>query len=680
MWQSHTRKHTFTHAHDSFGLLLIISNYTFLSSLLKGKRKSGNHNNSSSLTPNKSGTLNIKRSEEAPVTLQGWLFKQGSEGLMLWKKRWFVLSDFCLFYYKSPDAQERVSGSILLPSYKISPTSKEDGVTRKFSFKAEHKNMRTYYFAAETKDDMIQWMNAMSLASILQQEHDFSAMRSAVPLKEIKSKMPHPIHNHPPAVHQMFSPNGNAYLYHSTMNDNMPPLSPSGPQPLYANAPPKPRRMNTSRDQSPSPERQLHDDFNQHHPQQQQQSPQQQMMVTGRYHQPLTDVHQAHIIVDDVPPSYRMRPPQERRTPEAYGRMAMMRMPPNRMIIDYEDMYNQNNMMMSPQFAMHQSAVQLAQTGSRHAPRPHSAEFLDRDPVPTTAPQTPNPGGRYHSRPQPPRPKSSIEQRVLQQNHHLEQHESPQYRSQSRASGIMEYHHQRPMPLPSPHDSQLDLASEEVSRYFPTPSPRKSVPHHVQTEYQNVPRRQSTGAPAYPMGKRAESVTPMVAAATGLIDAEAIGEFKRSNSARLHRNKRNNPEIFGLSDDKRKEQREESMKRLLEWKQRMLQSPLTRKSSRNASRTQTPTNSDSPVPSFVPESIKSKLDSVAKMNNGRPHQALPQAPATSETPRRVSRKGSTGSRSSRSRSSPRISNRIQASSSDEEGKFFIHCLLGILSS
>ena len=360
-----------------------------------------------------------------------------------------------------------------------------------------------------------------------------------------------------------------------------------------------------------------------------------------------------------------MRPPQERRTPEAYGRMAMMRMPPNRMLIDYEDIYNQN--MMSPQqqqqFAMHQSAVQLAQAGSRHAPRPHSAEFLDRDPIPITAPQTPNPGARYHSKPQPPRPKSSIEQRVLQQGHI---DESAQYRSQSRASGVLEYHHRpMPMPLPSPHNSQLDLASEEVSRYFPTPSPRKSVPQpqHIPTEYQNVPRRQSSGA-SYPMGKRAESVTPMVAAATGMLDNEVIGEFKRSNSARLHRNKRNHPEIFGLSEDKRREQREESMKRLLEWKQRMLQSPLTKKSSRNASRTQTPTNSDSPIPVFLPENIRSKLDSVAKMNNGKPYQP----PPTSETPKRVSRKGSTGSRSSRSRSSPRITSRIQASSSDEEGK------------
>jgi hypothetical protein len=54
-------------------------------------------------------------------------------------------------------------------------------------------------------------------------------------------------------------------------------------------------------------------------------------------------------------------------------------------------------------------------------------------------------------------------------------------------------------------------------------------------------------------------------------------------------------------------QREESMKRLLEWKQRMLQSPLTRKSSRNASRTQTPTNSDSPVPSLNNDDIRKRV-------------------------------------------------------------------------
>ena len=72
--------------------------------------------------------------------------------------------------FQGPD-EDKVLGSILLPSYTICPLSKEDGVYRKFAFKAEHANMRTYYFAAETKDSMIQWMNSLSLASILQNEN-----------------------------------------------------------------------------------------------------------------------------------------------------------------------------------------------------------------------------------------------------------------------------------------------------------------------------------------------------------------------------------------------------------------------------------------------------------------------------------------------------------------------------
>ena len=652
----------------------------------------------------KSGTLQIKRSDEAPVTLQGWLYKQGHEGLMLWKKRWFVLSEFVLYYYKSPE-EERTSGSILLPSYKISPVSKDNGISRKFAFKAEHKNMRTYYFAADSKDTMIQWMNAMSLASIGEQEQALSKVqRTPNDNNQSMMRLNSQVHNHPPVVHQMFSPNGNAYQYHPP-KDNQ--LSPGGGiQPLYANAPPKPRRMNTSRDQSPSPERQIEEGMI---------SPTNDpMMVTGRYHHPMTEVHQAHIIVDDVPPSYRMRPPQERRTPEAYGRMSRMQ----RNQIDYEDVYNRQNAMMmqqqqqqqqpmfqqqQQQLAMHQSAVQLAQmrTGMsrQQMARPHSADFLEYDP-PKMAPQTPTPSRSHHGRnhrAQPPRPKSSIEQRMLMDKQAFEE---TQMRSQSRASGMLEHHQhnhhgyvQPPPepsqrfkyypPIPSPHDSQLDLAGEEVSRYFPTPSPRKTVPqppmqpppqHPGDYEnYQNVPsRRQSTGQF---VGKRAESVTPMVAAASGLIDAEDIGEFKRSSSARLHRNKRNHPEMFNLDETKKREQREESMKRLLEWKQRMLQSPLTRKSSRNASRTQTPTNSDSPIPTMLQmeNGAKPKQLEVNKvMNNGRPQPPTSQSSSEGQS-KRISRKGSTASRSSRSRSSPRISNRPDISSSDE-GK--PRCLLG----
>lgn len=107
------------------------------------------------------------------------------------------------------------------------------------------------------------------------------------------------------------------------------------------------------------------------------------------------------------------------------------------------------------------------------------------------------------------------------------------------------------------------------------------------------------------------------------------------------------------------------MKRLLEWKQRMLQSPLTRKSSRNASRTQTPTNSSSPVPSLgniVDAHFRQKV--LEELEQQEITKAAA-ASSSSEVVRRLSRKGSGASRSSRSRSSPRIAHRAHTSSSDE---------------
>lgn len=78
----------------------------------------------------------------------------------------------CVFFFYIDEEEEKLLGSILLPSYKISPCCpSEDKVYRKFSFKAEHDNMRTYYFAADTRELMVQWMNALSLASILQQNN-----------------------------------------------------------------------------------------------------------------------------------------------------------------------------------------------------------------------------------------------------------------------------------------------------------------------------------------------------------------------------------------------------------------------------------------------------------------------------------------------------------------------------
>ncbi|XP_043569413.1 pleckstrin homology domain-containing family A member 5 isoform X13 [Chiloscyllium plagiosum] len=111
----------------------------------------------------------IKRNANAPVIKRGWLYKQDSTGMKLWKKRWFVLADLCLFYYRD-EKEEGILGSILLPSFKIAPVSPEDHINRKYAFKASHPNMRTYYFYTETAKEMESWMKAMIEAALVQTE------------------------------------------------------------------------------------------------------------------------------------------------------------------------------------------------------------------------------------------------------------------------------------------------------------------------------------------------------------------------------------------------------------------------------------------------------------------------------------------------------------------------------
>nr|CAD7568726.1 unnamed protein product [Timema californicum] len=385
-----------------------------------GRRKSGGGGTTQLRSPV------VKRPASAPVALQGWLHKQGSEGLMLWKKRWFVLSEYCLFYYKGQEeekllgsillysymsggreatglhpavflhvivsccyrsrgreaaglhpavrgkrsywapscciptcnsvmllqvkrkrscwapscciltcnsamllqvrgkrscwspsccipicnsamllkvrgkrscwdpscciptcnsamllkvrgkrscwapsccqGEEKLLGSILLPSYKVSPCSAaDDRVYRKFSFKAEHANMRTYYFSADSRELMVQWMNALSLASILQEGGSWEERQSARPsFSSVSSLLNqsaddsdsgfHGYRSRPGANKQSAVDEGKdaASAQLSTSHDSAVSNGWSGPrpspqgvyhQPLYANAPPKPRRM-----------------------------------------------------------------------------------------------------------------------------------------------------------------------------------------------------------------------------------------------------------------------------------------------------------------------------------------------------------------------------------------------------------------------------------------------------
>ncbi|XP_026893815.1 pleckstrin homology domain-containing family A member 4 isoform X6 [Acinonyx jubatus] len=106
----------------------------------------------------------LRRDPNLPVHIRGWLHKQDSSGLRLWKRRWFVLSGHCLFYYKD-SREESVLGSVLLPSYSIRPDGPGAPRGRRFTFTAEHPGMRTYVLAADTLEDLRGWLRALGQAS-----------------------------------------------------------------------------------------------------------------------------------------------------------------------------------------------------------------------------------------------------------------------------------------------------------------------------------------------------------------------------------------------------------------------------------------------------------------------------------------------------------------------------------
>ncbi|XP_072229760.1 pleckstrin homology domain-containing family A member 4 [Leuresthes tenuis] len=108
-----------------------------------------------------------KRDPNCPVVIRGWLNKKDSSGLKLWKRRWFVLSNYCLYYYKD-SREELVLGSIPLPSYKILFCTPRECKNRKFTFKVVHQGMRSYFFSADTQEDMLGWVRALSQSAAME--------------------------------------------------------------------------------------------------------------------------------------------------------------------------------------------------------------------------------------------------------------------------------------------------------------------------------------------------------------------------------------------------------------------------------------------------------------------------------------------------------------------------------
>eukprot|EP00045_Choanoeca_perplexa_P013737 m.156615 g.156615 ORF g.156615 m.156615 type:complete len:1085 (+) comp16443_c0_seq2:159-3413(+) len=99
--------------------------------------------------------------------LAGWLMKQGGSGFTPknWRKRWFVLKQGVVLYYKQP-FDDKALGSFALPGYMIMPSPPGKRMSNRFGFKIAKEGDRSYYVCAETAEDMKKWMNAMSLAAI----------------------------------------------------------------------------------------------------------------------------------------------------------------------------------------------------------------------------------------------------------------------------------------------------------------------------------------------------------------------------------------------------------------------------------------------------------------------------------------------------------------------------------
>uniref|UniRef100_A0AAQ4R0P0 PH domain-containing protein n=1 Tax=Gasterosteus aculeatus aculeatus TaxID=481459 RepID=A0AAQ4R0P0_GASAC len=128
----------------------------------------------------------MRRNPKAEVTKHGWLHKQASSGVKQWNKRWFVLTDRCLFYYKD-EKEDTVLGSLPLLSFQIKGVEPSDNITRKFAFKvrlekepaedaelkdplvfcmqAQHAGTRTYYFSADSHEEQKEWIKAMNEAA-----------------------------------------------------------------------------------------------------------------------------------------------------------------------------------------------------------------------------------------------------------------------------------------------------------------------------------------------------------------------------------------------------------------------------------------------------------------------------------------------------------------------------------
>ncbi|KAF5288662.1 hypothetical protein FQR65_LT11975 [Abscondita terminalis] len=572
-----------------------------------------------------------KRPSEAPVTIQGWLHKQGSDGLMLWKKRWFVLSEYCLYYYKGPD-EDKILGSVLLPSYKVSICGQDDKINRKYAFKCEHVNMRTYVLAADSQELMMQWVRVLNLASLLQNSNssdsDFQPqISSSLETTSVKPVVVNP-RNTPTHVH---TPSNATDLSNPSQQE----LNQFA-QPLYANAPPKPRRLT---DGYVSPSSELMERFSGETKyitlQQAQQFNLQPVYIPltsaiskspiNIYSNPQIypeyvcrstphQINTKHLHIPVNPNDVRDNHNVERRTPDTYGRSKLNR---SKVIYpsDYEDIYTDQTKYKRPLSPMAYSnqSNRLNSSGptkpytsisihgfkpnpsypSQHKlpntiPRPHSADFLEyeiKHENPTTVTRK-------------TRPKSSLDINRHTNNDNYFYSEERYAEKMRKSAQYLPKMTQLPGHNQHTSDQQkwgYATNKADLDNTFPFTRPPvhfNEVNHNqefFQRDLQPVRSRSvlSDGSLSKEVDMESHSTArspfdkdPSFVNHQDLYNEEVrksreFEQFTRSASARLTQDNNQIDEKILNREGERK--REESMKRLLEWKQRMLQSPLNRK-------------------------------------------------------------------------------------------------------
>ncbi|KAG6951137.1 hypothetical protein JG687_00013802 [Phytophthora cactorum] len=144
-------------ANNEQGTAIPVANSARISSFSRFFERAGGRSSSSSSSSSSDGD----DLEGAAAFMEGYLEKQSSENPKLWKKRWFVMQESKLFYYKSQgDVKEQkptddtCCGVISMENIDSVTTAKDFGVAA-FQIRMES---RRYVLRAESKDMMHEWL------------------------------------------------------------------------------------------------------------------------------------------------------------------------------------------------------------------------------------------------------------------------------------------------------------------------------------------------------------------------------------------------------------------------------------------------------------------------------------------------------------------------------------------